>query len=618
VSTWSSPTPIAPLRTAGPPRVLVVGTGGLFGSALTDVLVREGFLPIVHREPGEADSSESRSVTVWRASLAQAAANEEVVVPQADAVIIAWPVGEEDATPEKLVALAVERFNASFEVGQRTGVQRWIVLSGIEAAGPLHWEQGLAYESVKPDPAVHVGGALREMERHAMLQIGPTGDSLVILRAGHVYGDGNPGFLDQVVRILGGADRELVRAEWSNRRFQPVHVRDVASAAVLAVTRGEGIYHVTDGTCPTVGQIVRDVEGVGRMKGFQLPRVRAPLRARPSSLRIHYAYPPDRAVRDLGYRPGWTLSAGTAALVDQLNFTDRAGGLSELVRKTRGEGVKVADPDATGGIYSTTQDWVEDENLRDVLHRPVSRFIHRALRSVRARRVLDFGCEDGTWSRALIRGSGVRIVGVDSSEENIRQAREQADVEGLADDAEYHVGNPADFSVEEPVDAVLCYGALGHFSDIEQDLPAFLERILVPGGLLVAIERHCDDGYHPSLLRLMRNASGSWARRLFDLRRYEDLIQSPGLDPVLEAIAGPARSGRWLQTRFSPVRAGHAHFLSPFAANSLVVFQRSRRIRGMARFVMPALVRVDDWLCRFPQFKAWAALGMYAVKWEGR
>ena len=609
--------------------MLVLGASGLLGPGIAQILVKEGFRATAH-VGGDGDLPALRGVTTWRQELAPAAADPSIEVPAADAAIFARPIDPGDAAPEELQAVALERLAAEFEIAKRAGVQRWVVISGIEAAGPLTWERGLEYENIDPAPVIHIGGALREMEREVVRLVGAAGGSLVILRPGHLYGEGEPGFLDQVIQILTGPDRELVRAEWANRRFQPVHARDVARVAVAAVTRGEGIYHITDGTCPTVGHIVRDIQGVGRLKGLHLPSVRPPLRARPDRGRIHYAFPADRAMRDLQYQPGWTLSAGTAALVDELHLEKRtASGLSRIVHRSRQDADALLDEEAGVTIAAgadgeqLAQDWADDQRLTDVLHRPVFRFVRDVLRRSAATRVLDFGCGDGAWSRTLAKDSGVRIIGVDGSAGRIRRAIELAEADGVSDRVEYQKANLFNFTVDEKVDAVCCFGSIQHLPDIERQLPMILERNLRPGGVLLAIGRHCDDGYHPSLLRFMQNAKGSWASRFFDIHRYEATVDVGGplrLDEVSPTAAMRMRApelDRWLPSRYAPLRMGHTHFLAPFIANAFVVYQRSPGVRRLTRLVLPAVLRLDGWLCRFPQFRSWAALGMYAVRYEG-
>lgn len=59
---------------------------------------------------------------------------------------------------------------------------------------------------------------------------------------------------------------------------------------------------------------------------------------------------------------------------------------------------------------------------------------------------------------------------------------------------------------------------------------------------------------------------------------------------------------------------GLGRLISPFIANALVVFRRSPAVEWGARRALPICVGIDGVLCRLPQSRRWASLGMDALR----
>ena len=99
--------------------------------------------------------------------------------------------------------------------------------------------------------------------------------------------------------------------------------------------------------------------------------------------------------------------------------------------------------------------------------------------------LLDLACGRGGYGLEIVRRTGVRVVGVDFSAVAIEQARLRARALGLADRAEFHVGELAGTGLSAAsVDAVLVVDSL-QFAESKPDALRECRRVLVPGGRVV-------------------------------------------------------------------------------------------------------------------------------------
>jgi len=90
---------------------------------------------------------------------------------------------------------------------------------------------------------------------------------------------------------------------------------------------------------------------------------------------------------------------------------------------------------------------------------------NRLLRDCRGKRILEYGC--GTGSKAyLLAENGARVVGIDISEEAIRQSRERARARGL-DTIEFHEMNAQDLQFEAGSFDRVCGSGILHHLDLE-------------------------------------------------------------------------------------------------------------------------------------------------------
>ncbi len=136
------------------------------------------------------------------------------------------------------------------------------------------------------------------------------------------------------------------------------------------------------------------------------------------------------------------------------------------------------------------QDWVHTL-LGGSLHpggEPLSRRLLESLQLPAASRVLDVACGRGTTAR-LAAGMGWRVTGLDASQANLEQARQDRG----AQDIELVQGVAEELPFEDAsFDAILCECALSTFSAKGEVLREWT-RVLAPGGL-VGISDMARDG----------------------------------------------------------------------------------------------------------------------------
>lgn len=102
---------------------------------------------------------------------------------------------------------------------------------------------------------------------------------------------------------------------------------------------------------------------------------------------------------------------------------------------------------------------------------------------------VDLGCGNGWYLRRLAeRFADLKGVGLDSFEENIKQARDLAAKEGTADRLTFDIGDMHDFSIDEPVDLIALNRALHHVWNEKDNIFDILKRHLKPGGFAVIWE----------------------------------------------------------------------------------------------------------------------------------
>jgi SAM-dependent methyltransferase len=135
--------------------------------------------------------------------------------------------------------------------------------------------------------------------------------------------------------------------------------------------------------------------------------------------------------------------------------------------------------DLYGRYYDTIYSWRDYEDICKGLDKLFQN------RSKPPRSLLDLGC--GTGSHALLLAQrGYFVVGIDSSNELIRQAREKAERERI--NAHFVVADMRRFDLHKTFDAAFSLFATFSYLTTDKDVDDMLSHVrshLVPGGLLV-------------------------------------------------------------------------------------------------------------------------------------
>jgi SAM-dependent methyltransferase len=130
-------------------------------------------------------------------------------------------------------------------------------------------------------------------------------------------------------------------------------------------------------------------------------------------------------------------------------------------------------------------------------------------------RLLDVGCGPGRLTRRIAdRHPGVRVTGVDLSEDMIREARKGPPRPNL----EYRAGRVAALGTVEPFDFAVSVLSFHHWEEPAEDLAA-IHRVLAPGGRLWIYEQDPEaaaDAIHADRARLWLGLRVpiAWQRRL--------------------------------------------------------------------------------------------------------
>ena len=145
-------------------------------------------------------------------------------------------------------------------------------------------------------------------------------------------------------------------------------------------------------------------------------------------------------------------------------------------------------------------EWFELARTGDARNYFIMPNMLRFMGDVTGKRILDLGCGEGGYSRALAK-KGASLVSVDCSRRAIEYAVSLADEEGLS--IEHYIRNSNDlFDIaSEEFDIVLCSMMLMDCEDFEGTLREAY-RVLEPGGRLFASVLHpCFDGNHEMIWR---------------------------------------------------------------------------------------------------------------------
>ncbi len=102
---------------------------------------------------------------------------------------------------------------------------------------------------------------------------------------------------------------------------------------------------------------------------------------------------------------------------------------------------------------------------------------------------VDLGCGNGWYIRTLTaKYPNLRGIGLDGFDENIRQATERAEHQGLADRTSFRAGDIHEFNIEEQADLIAMNRAMHHVWSEKENVFRILKQHLKPGGSAVIWE----------------------------------------------------------------------------------------------------------------------------------
>jgi len=141
--------------------------------------------------------------------------------------------------------------------------------------------------------------------------------------------------------------------------------------------------------------------------------------------------------------------------------------------------------------------------------------------------VLDVACGTGflTITAARTVGETGRVIGVDLTEEMLREARENLTKEGLIHRVELRIGDMLSLPIENnSVDAVICNMGLHHSSDPQLAIKEMARTLKSNGRLIIAdLEEHAEEWLRTEMADI-------WLG--FSLQRVKQMFKKAGLSRI--------------------------------------------------------------------------------------
>ena len=180
------------------------------------------------------------------------------------------------------------------------GVGRVVLLSSIEAVGPLGPGEEFVFEGCDESPLTERGRSLLAMEQVVLSRQVPGEFEVVVLRPGQVFNEYGAPWIDDFFDALVAPD---AADPWhlGDQRIQPVSQIDLGRSLALAVTRGDWIYHQSDVVTWSLGDLLGLVAELCRNNQVEIPPALQSFPAGQNPGRVHWRFPHHRAEREMGF-----------------------------------------------------------------------------------------------------------------------------------------------------------------------------------------------------------------------------------------------------------------------------------------------------------------------------
>jgi nucleoside-diphosphate-sugar epimerase len=235
-------------------KVFLAGGSGVIGRRLIPQLVAGGHqVAATTRAAGKAALLQSLGASPVVVDALDAPALRAAVIEfQPDAVMNQLTDLPQQYNPrmigpfyERTSRLRVEATRTLLAAATQAGAQRFVYQSMAfmyQATGPMVVSEDATLAMDAPEPFGSIVRATAEGERLALSAGGITG---VVLRYGQLYGLGT--YFDHDGDFARQARRRMLPIVGSGAGvFSFLHVDDAATAAVVALTRGAGVYNIVD------------------------------------------------------------------------------------------------------------------------------------------------------------------------------------------------------------------------------------------------------------------------------------------------------------------------------------------------------------------------------------
>ena len=223
----------------------------------------------------------------------------------------------------------------------------------------------------------------------------------------------------------------------------------------------------------------------------------------------------------------------------------------------------MADDSSTRSWDAAAADWIAHADTSDYQNLFLQPRMLALAGDVSGLRVLDLGCGEGAYSRALA-GRGARVIGIDGSARLVDAARDRAEAAGLDIDYRCLNANALHGLAEGSVDLIVASMILMNVEDYDGTIRE-AQRVLAPGGALcMSITHPCfsapvSDWVRGKGRRPQHYAVDRYFERIAWNDRIAPTFKTPTLRrhrPLEDYVGGALRAGFELRELQEPMATG--------------------------------------------------------------